>query len=54
VWKRDVFEFEEVLCRWIAVAEIVTENRAAFVAALDWLDDASVSHTSELQLTTQG
>ena len=32
------FLFEEVLCRWGAVAEIVTNNRAAFVAALDWLE----------------
>ena len=32
------FLFEEVLCRWGAVAEIVTDNGAAFVAALDWLE----------------
>jgi hypothetical protein len=33
-----VFLFEEVLCRWRAVTEIVTNNGAAFVAALDWLE----------------
>jgi hypothetical protein len=32
------FLFEEVLCWWGAVAEIVTDNGAAFVAALDWLE----------------
>ena len=32
------FLFEEILCRWGAVAEIVTDNGTAFVAALDWLE----------------
>ena len=31
------FIFEDILCRWGAVEEIVTDNGAAFVAALDWL-----------------
>ena len=31
------FLFEEVLCRWGAVEEIVTDNGTAYVAALDWL-----------------
>ena len=31
------FIFEEILCRWGAVEEIVTDNGTAFVAALDWL-----------------
>jgi hypothetical protein len=31
------FIFEEILCRWGAVAEIVTDNGTAYVAALDWL-----------------
>jgi hypothetical protein len=31
------FIFEEILCRWGAVGEIVTDNGTAFVAALDWL-----------------
>ena len=31
------FIFEEVLCRWGGVEEIVTDNGMAFVAALDWL-----------------
>ncbi|TFY76788.1 hypothetical protein EWM64_g7225 [Hericium alpestre] len=33
------FLFEEVLCRWGAVEEIVSDNGTAFVAALDWLAD---------------
>jgi len=32
------FLFEEVLCRWGAVEEIVTDNGTALVAALDWLE----------------
>jgi hypothetical protein len=32
-----VFIFEDILCRWGAVEEIVTDNGAAFVAALDTL-----------------
>ena len=28
---------KEILCRWGAVAEIVTDNGSAFVAALDYL-----------------
>jgi hypothetical protein len=31
------FLFEEILCRWGAVEEIVTDNGTAYVAALDWL-----------------
>ncbi|GBE81308.1 Gag-Pol polyprotein [Sparassis crispa] len=31
------FIFEEILCRWGAVAEIVTDNDSAFVQALDYL-----------------
>ena len=31
------FLYEEVLCRWGAVSEIVTDNGAPFVAALGWL-----------------
>ena len=39
------FLFEEVLCRWGAVAKIVTNNGAAFVAALDWLEQRfSIRH----------
>ncbi len=33
------FIFEDILCRWGAVAEIVTDNGTPFVAALDWLRD---------------
>ena len=31
------FIFEDILCRWGAVEEIVTDNGTAYVAALDWL-----------------
>jgi len=31
------FLFEEVLCRWGGIEEIVTDNGTAFVVALDWL-----------------
>jgi hypothetical protein len=31
------FIFEDILCRWGAVEEIVTDNGAVFVATLDWL-----------------
>jgi transposase InsO family protein len=34
-----VFIFEEILCRWGAVGEIVTDNGTAYVTALDWLAD---------------
>jgi len=33
------FIFKEILCRWGAVEEIVTDNGLAYVAALDWLMD---------------
>jgi len=33
------FIFEEILCQWGAVEEIVTDNSTAYVAALDWLAD---------------
>jgi hypothetical protein len=33
------FIFEEILCRWGGLEEIVTDNGTAFVAALDWLAD---------------
>jgi hypothetical protein len=32
-----MFLFEEVLCRWGAVEEIVSDNGTPYVAALDWL-----------------
>ncbi len=31
------FIFEEILCRWGAVEGVVTDNRTADIAALDWL-----------------
>ena len=33
------FIFEEILCRWGAVKEIMTDNSTAFVTALDLLTD---------------
>ena len=33
------FIFEDILCRWDALAEIVTDNGPAFVQALDVLAD---------------
>jgi len=32
------FLFEEVLCHWGAVEEIMTDNRTAFVTTLGWLE----------------
>jgi len=34
-----MFLFEDVLCRWGAIEEIVTDNGMPYVAALDWLAD---------------
>lgn len=33
------FIFEDILCHWGGLAEIVTDNETPFVAALDWLAD---------------
>jgi len=33
------FIFEEILCRWGAVGEIVMDNGMAYIAALEWLAD---------------
>ena len=33
------FIFEEILCRWGGLEEIVTDNGTPFVAALDWLTE---------------
>jgi len=39
------FIFKEILCRWGAVEEIVTDNGTAFIAALDLLaDHHSIQH----------
>jgi hypothetical protein len=32
-----VFIFEEILCRWGALEEIITDNGLAFVESLNWL-----------------
>jgi len=34
-----MFLFEDVLCRWGAVEEIVTDNGTPYITALDWLTD---------------
>src|SRR6266853_4733082 len=31
------FIFEDILCRWGAVGEIVMDNGTAYITALDWL-----------------
>ena len=31
------FIFQEILCRWGAIAEIITDNGTPIIAALDWL-----------------
>jgi transposase InsO family protein len=31
------FLFEEILCRWGAIEEIVLDNGTPFIAAIDWL-----------------
>ena len=33
------FIFKEILCRWEAVEEIITDNGTTYIAALDWLAD---------------
>jgi hypothetical protein len=33
------FLFEDILCRWGAVEEVITDNGTPYVAALDWLAD---------------
>jgi hypothetical protein len=33
------FIFEEILCRWGAVGEIVSDNGTAYIVAIDWLVD---------------
>jgi hypothetical protein len=39
------FLFEEVLCRWGGIEEIVTDNGTPFIAALDWLAEKySIRH----------
>jgi hypothetical protein len=34
----DAFLFEKVLCWWGAITEIMTNNGAAFIIALNWLE----------------
>jgi hypothetical protein len=44
-WTLGAFLFEEVLCRWGGVEEIVSDNGTPFVAALDWLAEKySIRH----------
>ena len=41
-WTLGAFIFEEILCRWGGVEEIVTDNGPAMLAALEWLSEESV------------
>jgi len=43
------FIFEELLCRWGGLEEIVTDNGTPFVAALDWL--ASKYHIRHIRIS---
>jgi hypothetical protein len=43
------FIFEELLCRWGGIEEIVTDNGTPFVAALDWL--ASKYHIRHIRIS---
>ena len=48
------FIFEEILCQWGAVEEIVTDNSTAYVTALDWLQDKySIRHIRILAYNLQ-
>ena len=39
------FIFEDILCRWGAIAEIITDNGTPYIAALDWLASRySINH----------
>jgi hypothetical protein len=39
------FLFEEILCRWGAIEEIVSDNGTLFIAAIDWLSQKySIRH----------
>jgi len=44
------FIFEEILCRWGGLEEIVTDNSTPFVAALDWL--AKKYHIRHIHIST--
>jgi len=43
------FIFEEILCRWGGLEEIVTDNGTPFVAALDWL--AQTYHIHHIRIS---
>ena len=43
------FIFEEILCRWGGLEEIVTDNRTPFIAALDWL--AQTYHIHHIRIS---
>jgi hypothetical protein len=44
------FIFEEILCRWGAVEQIVTDNGMAYVVALDWLAEKYGTHHIRISL----
>jgi hypothetical protein len=44
------FIFEEILCCWGALEEIVTDNGPAFVEALNWLAEQYGTHHIRISL----
>jgi hypothetical protein len=38
------FLFEEVLCRWGTIKEVVTDNGTPYIATLDWLAERYSIH----------
>jgi hypothetical protein len=48
------FIFEEILCRWGALEEIITDNGPAFVKALNWLaEQYGIHHICILPYNSQ-
>jgi hypothetical protein len=45
-----VFIFEDILCRWGALEEIITDNGLAFVEALNWLAEQYGIHHIRISL----
>jgi hypothetical protein len=45
-----MFIFEEILCYWGALEEIVTDNSPAFIEALNWLAEQYIIHHIHISL----
>jgi hypothetical protein len=45
-----MFIFEDILCRWSALEEIVTDNGPAFIEALNWLAEQYGIHHIRISL----